>query len=86
MSSVGQVEKKTQSRVVRLFQDSLGYDYLGNWEDRPNNRNIEPEFLKALVEGLPSDVLWDIKGQPAKQAKVQATVTPKASAADHVIN
>ena len=25
MSTVGQIEKKTQSRVVRLFQDQLGF-------------------------------------------------------------
>jgi hypothetical protein len=31
MSTVGQIEKKTQERVVKLFCDTLGYDYLGNW-------------------------------------------------------
>ena len=55
MSSVGQVEKKTQSRVVRLFQDSLGYDFLGNWIDRPEktgnpNRNIEPDLLRRWLQ------------------------------------
>ena len=34
MSSVGQIEKKTQARVVKLFRDQLGYDYLGDWNDR----------------------------------------------------
>ena len=34
MSSVGQIEKKTQARVVKLFRDQLGYDYLGAWTDR----------------------------------------------------
>jgi len=29
MSDVGEREKKTQERVVRLFQDTLGYRYLG---------------------------------------------------------
>ena len=47
MSTVGELERKTQNRVVQLFQRVLGYDYLGNWEDRPNNRNIEPEFLRG---------------------------------------
>ena len=34
MSTVGQRERATQNRVVKLFRDTLGYDYLGNWEDR----------------------------------------------------
>jgi type I restriction enzyme R subunit len=29
MSTVGQIEKKTQARVAKLFRDTLGYDYLG---------------------------------------------------------
>ena len=41
MSAVGQIEKMTQKRVVNLFRDTLGYDYLGNWKDREGNRNIE---------------------------------------------
>lgn len=42
---IGQIERATQNRVVTLFRDTLGYDYLGNWIDRPGNSNIEPEFL-----------------------------------------
>jgi len=34
MSTVGQIEKKTQRRIVKLFRDTLGYDYLGDWTDR----------------------------------------------------
>lgn len=45
MSTVGQVERKTQQRVVRLFRDTLGYDYLGDWTDRVGNRNIEEDLL-----------------------------------------
>lgn len=46
MSTVGQIEKQTQARVVKLFQDQLGYDYLGNWIDRVGNANIEPDLLR----------------------------------------
>jgi hypothetical protein len=43
MSSVGQREKRTQQRVVTLFREQLGYDYLGDWTDRAtttSKRNI----------------------------------------------
>ena len=49
-STVGQIERKTQDRVVRLFQHTLGYDYLGNWSDRPNSRNIEEPLLRAFLK------------------------------------
>ncbi|GAB3034596.1 HsdR family type I site-specific deoxyribonuclease [Parafrigoribacterium mesophilum] len=46
MSVVGQLERKTQNRVVTLFREQLGYEYLGNWEDRLGNSNIEEELLR----------------------------------------
>jgi type I restriction enzyme, R subunit len=49
MSNVGQLERATQNRVVALFQNSLGYDYLGNWEYRAGNSNIEEELLRAYL-------------------------------------
>lgn len=45
MSDIGQTERATQNRVITLFRDELGYDYLGNWQDRPNNSNIEDSHL-----------------------------------------
>jgi type I restriction enzyme R subunit len=45
MSDVGQIERKAQDRVVALFRDSLGYEYLGNWETRLGNSNVEVELL-----------------------------------------
>ncbi|MDS4023009.1 MAG: type I restriction endonuclease [Candidatus Competibacter sp.] len=50
MTTVGQIEKKTQARVVALFRATLGYTYLGDWTDRPNNRNIEPDLLRAWLK------------------------------------
>ena len=49
MDTVGQVERKTQNRVVKLFRDELEYTYLGNWEERENNSNIEKELLSAYL-------------------------------------
>ena len=45
MSKVGQREILTQKRVIAFFKDALGYVYLGNWQDRANNRNIETELV-----------------------------------------
>jgi type I restriction enzyme, R subunit len=45
MSDIGQTERATQNRVITLFRDELSYDYLGNWQDRPNNSNIEDSLL-----------------------------------------
>ena len=45
MGNVGDIERITQNRVVKLFKEKLGYTYLGNWEDRTNNRNIEEALL-----------------------------------------
>lgn len=45
MSNVGQIERKAQDRVVALFKKNLGYDYLGEWEYREGNSNVEVELL-----------------------------------------
>lgn len=49
MSLVGQSERTTQNRIIQFFQDHLDYRYLGNWHDRPNNKNIEIELLSAWL-------------------------------------
>jgi type I restriction enzyme R subunit len=46
---VGQLERKTQDRVVALFHDRLHYEYLGNWEDREDNSNINEEYLRPFL-------------------------------------
>ncbi|OOC09222.1 type I restriction endonuclease subunit R [Thioalkalivibrio halophilus] len=46
MSQVGQREHLTQQQVLRVFQDELGYRYLGDWKDRAGNRNIEEDLLR----------------------------------------
>ena len=50
MNTVGQIERATQNRVVKLFCDSLSYDYLGDWSDRPINSNIEVELLSRFLK------------------------------------
>jgi len=46
MSDVGKKERETQKRLIRLFRDQLSYSYLGNWEDREGNSNVEEELLR----------------------------------------
>ena len=45
MNAIGKAERVTQDRVVALFCDTLGYQYLGNWDDRAHNSNIETALL-----------------------------------------
>lgn len=45
MNNIGQIERITQNRVVKLFKEELGYTYLGNWKDRVGNSNIEQNWL-----------------------------------------
>jgi len=56
-SKVGQLERVTQNRVVKLFQEKLEYRYLGNWEDREDNSNIEEEILTVYLKKKYSDNL-----------------------------
>ena len=49
MSAVGELEIRTQRRVIKHFQHQLGYKYLGNWHERPNNRNVEADILTRFL-------------------------------------
>ena len=49
MSTIGQLERATQNRVIALFREELGYRYLGNWTDRDGNSNIEAALLTAYL-------------------------------------
>ena len=45
---VGQREKATQKRVIKLFVQELGYTYLGDFTER-KNANIETELLTKFL-------------------------------------
>ncbi|MEM7538022.1 MAG: HsdR family type I site-specific deoxyribonuclease, partial [Chloroflexota bacterium] len=48
-NTVGQPELATQERVLKLFQQELGYRFLGNRMARDNNSNIEADMLDAYL-------------------------------------
>ena len=44
--SVGEREIRTQQRVNAFLTNALGYDYLGHWQERAGNSNIEERLLR----------------------------------------
>ncbi len=67
MSKVGQIERATQNRVVKLFQEVLKYAYLGNLEKEEDNSHINEALLTAYLtkkghgQNLISKVLFEFK-------------------------
>lgn len=49
MDKVGKIERITQNRIIDLFQKELHYQYLGNWEERVGNSNVEENLLKKWL-------------------------------------
>ena len=49
MSTVGLPERITQKRVIKLLREELGYRYLGDWNERDCNNNIEDDLLSAWL-------------------------------------
>lgn len=56
MSGVNELEIKTQERILHeIFEKKLKYVYLGNYEDRMDNSNIEEELLLKYLKKNYSD-------------------------------
>ena len=51
MNTIGQQEYSTQRRVIAFFQSVLGYDGLGDWRARPDNNNVERQYLTEWLKG-----------------------------------
>ena len=51
MSSINKPERATQNRVIALFTQTLGYQYLGDWSERAGNDCIEEGRLTAFLTG-----------------------------------
>lgn len=54
-SHIGEPERPVQNRLLALFKEKLKYEYLGNYEYRTCNRNIES---KLLFDYLMSTQKW----------------------------
>ena len=48
-TTIGAKERVTQNRLIGLFRHVLKYAYLGNWEKRESNSNVEEEYLSAYL-------------------------------------
>ena len=48
-TNIGARERVTQNRLIGLFRRVLKYTYLGNWEKRESNSNVEEEYLSAYL-------------------------------------
>jgi type I restriction enzyme R subunit len=59
MTGIGEIERKTQNRVVALVKDSLGYEYLGDLSDYDNENIIDAQLRESLKDRGYSAVLVD---------------------------
>ncbi len=74
-TNIGQRERLTQNRIVKLLNKTLGYEYLGNLEDRPDNSNIEKDKLTKFLQrqgysqSLIEKALWELSTVSENQNK-----------------
>ena len=66
-TTVGEKETGTQERVVAFFQKTLGYAYLGNWQEHQSNSNIDTGLLTDWLrsrghdDAIISKVLFELE-------------------------
>jgi type I restriction enzyme R subunit len=79
MTAIGAKERVTQERVIQLFKKELGYSYLGDWEERTGNSNIEEERLEAYLRRV--GYAPELIGPAIHQLRAAASVenTPQSS-------
>ena len=78
MNVVGQKERATQDRVLKLFTDALGYEGLGS-RAHADNRNIDPDTLTAWLLARHGGRGPGPPGRPppsSRRTAANATLTP----------
>ena len=55
MNTVAEREIHIQGRVVTFFHEVLGYTYLGNWQERASNSNIDKSLLTDWLKSRGHD-------------------------------
>jgi len=77
MGTVGQRERLTQQRVVAFFTDTLRYAYLGHWQDREVNSNVEDEELTNWLkrQGQHDKIIGKVLFELGKAAAVGGSKT-----------
>lgn len=75
-SHIGEPERPVQNRLLALFKEKLKYEYLGNYEYRTCNRNIE---RKLLFDYLMSTKKWseDEANRAITKLEKEAYCTPQ---------
>lgn len=51
MNSIGKPERESQNRIIRLFQNELKYQYLGNWQEEERVLPLEEDLLHNYLKG-----------------------------------
>ncbi|SIQ08224.1 type I restriction enzyme, R subunit [Rhizobium sp. RU33A] len=82
MSTIGEAERRAQNRVIALLcgdksgtTGGLGWRYLGDWQKREGNANIEPDLLRPwlLRRGYSTDVVTQAIIRLEREARIEGT-------------
>ncbi|WP_024350475.1 type I restriction endonuclease subunit R [Aurantimonas coralicida] len=82
MSKIGEAERNAQNRVIDLLcgdksgtLGGLGWRYLGDWQKREGNANIEPSLLRPWLEarGYTPEVITQAITRLEREARMEGT-------------
>lgn len=82
MSEIGEAERKAQNRVIDLLSahkpdtpGGLGWRYLGDWQKREGNANIEEALLRTwlLARGYTPEIVTQAITRLTREARMEGT-------------